>query len=78
MKNLNKIFTLMAADGMKHFILSCTLTALLALALPSWVAALVVLAIGLGKEIYDRVSGRGCAEWKDVLFNLCGIIIGMI
>lgn len=78
MKHLNKIFSHMGTDGMKHFILSATLTALLALALPSWAAVLTTLAIGLGKETYDRFSGRGAAEWKDVCCNLCGILIGMI
>lgn len=68
----------MGTDGMKHFILSATLTALLALVMPPWVAALITLAAGAAKETYDRVSGRGTAEWKDVICNLAGIIIGAI
>lgn len=78
MQRLNKLFALMGTDGMKHFILSATLTSLLALILPWWVAALCTLSVGAAKEIYDRVSGRGTAEWKDVLCNLAGTIIGMI
>ena len=78
MNRLNHLFTLMGTDGMKHFIISATLTALLTLILPWYWAALITLAVGLVKEAYDRVSGRGMAEWKDVLCNLAGIIIGAI
>lgn len=78
MKQLEKLFTLMANDGMKHFILSATLTALLTLFLPWWMAAAGTLAVGLGKEAYDRITGRGVAEWKDVMCNLAGIVVGAI
>jgi hypothetical protein len=62
----------------QHFILSATLTALLTLILPWYWASLITLAVGAAKETYDRVSGRGSAEWKDVLCNLAGTIIGAI
>lgn len=78
MRHLNHLFALMGTDGMKHFILTATLTALLALVMPPWVAAIITTAVGIGKEIHDRISGRGAAEWKDVLCNLAGTIIGMI
>ena len=78
MKQLEKLLALMGVDGMKHFILSATLTALLALVLPWWMAAAGTLAVGLGKEAYDRITGRGVAEWKDVMCNLAGIIVGAI
>ena len=78
MKQLEKLFTLMGTDGMQHFILSATLTALLAIVLPWWMAAAGTLAVGLGKEAYDRITGRGVAEWKDVMCNLAGIIVGVL
>jgi hypothetical protein len=78
MNRLNHLFTLMGTDGMKHFILSATMTAILALGLPWHWASLITLTAGLGKEVYDRLSGRGMAEWKDVLCNLAGTIIGAI
>ena len=78
MKQLEKLFTLMGVDGMTHFVLSATLTAMLALVLPWWMAAAGTLAVGLGKEAYDRITGRGMAEWKDVVCNLAGIIVGAI
>lgn len=78
MNRLNHLFTLMGSDGMKHFILSATMTAILSLVLPWYWAAGITLVAGLGKEVYDRVSGRGMAEWKDVVCNLAGTIIGAI
>ena len=78
MQNLHKLFALMGTDGMQHFILSATLTALLAIVLPWWMAAAGTLAVGLGKEAYDRITGRGVAEWKDVMCNLSGIIVGVL
>ena len=49
---------------MKHITLSAILTVVSKWLLPVWVAVVVVMAIGIAKEIYDRVSGKGCAEWK--------------
>lgn len=78
MKHLEKIFNLMAADGMKHFIVSATLTALLAIILPGWMAMLATMAVGGAKETYDRITGQGAAQWKDVVCNLCGTVVGAI
>lgn len=78
MKQLERLFALMGVDGMKHFTFSANLTALLAIVLPWWMAAAGTLAVGLGKEAYDRITGRGVAEWKDVVCNLAGIIVGVL
>jgi hypothetical protein len=65
-------------DGCKHIILSAILTVVAKWLLPVWVAVALVLLIGIIKEIYDRVSGKGCAEWKDLLADVVGIIIGVL
>ena len=75
---LNNLFNLIGSDGMKHIILSAILTVVAIVLLPVWVAVGVVLAIGIAKEIYDKVSGRGCAEWKDLVCDIIGIIIGAL
>jgi hypothetical protein len=36
------------------------------------------MSIGIVKEIYDKVSGRGCAEWGDLLADVLGIVIGVM
>ena len=34
--------------------------------------------VGIGKEIYDGVSKKGTASWKDLLADGLGIIIGVL
>lgn len=78
MKELNAIFDKVGYDGCKHIILSAVLTVVAKWLLPLWVAILIVLAIGIAKEVYDKASGEGCAELKDVVCDCIGIIIGIL
>jgi hypothetical protein len=36
----------------------------------------VSVVVGLGKEVYDKVSGRGVADWKDVEATVKGGLLG--
>ena len=65
-------------DKLKHVLVSAIIAVILSLFLPWWGAALITLAIGIGKEVYDKVSGTGCAEWLDLLADIVGIIIGVL
>lgn len=65
-------------DKLKHVVVSAIIAVALNLFLPWWIAGLITLSIGIGKEVYDKVSGKGCAEWKDLLADLIGIIIGVL
>lgn len=71
-------------DGLLHFAVCAIMTALIkAMAEPllaekgALLAVLVVAMIGIGKEIWDRCT-KGCAEWKDVICDLAGIMIGAL
>ncbi len=77
MKYLNRLFNLAGYDGLKHLVLSMLITKVLLLFLPIYLAILIALVISISKEVYDKISGRGCAEWKDVICNLIGILIGV-
>lgn len=77
MKYLNRLFNLAGYDGLKHLVLSMLITKVLLLFLPVYLAILIALIISISKEAYDKVSSRGCAEWKDVICNLIGILIGV-
>lgn len=44
---------------------------------PWWVSAVIALAVAVGKEIYDKVTGRGTAEWHDVICDIAGILYGL-
>lgn len=65
-------------DKWEHYAVALTLTRLLRVLLPRWIAGLVVLAISIGKEVYDKVSHKGTPEWKDLLTDVLGIAVGMI
>lgn len=78
MRIVNSLFELVGEDGMKHIIISSVIAMLLNLLIPFWVAGLLTLAIGVGKEVYDKVSGKGHPEWKDLLADLLGIVIGIM
>lgn len=77
MERLNKLFDIVGFDGCKHIILSAILTVVGKLLLPLWVVLPIVFAIGIAKEVYDK-SGKGCAEWKDVICNCIGMLIGAL
>lgn len=70
------LFNYMGWDGMKHFIISSTLTALLALFLPWWVAGLAVFVVGMAKEVLEARTAP--FEWHDVVCNLAGIAIALL
>lgn len=72
-------------DGLLHFAVCAIMTAMIkAMAEPllaekgALLAVVAVAMIGIGKEIWDRRTGKGCAEFKDLVCDLVGIIIGVI
>ena len=69
---------LLREDKLKHIVVSAIIAVVLNLVLHWWVAGLLTLCIGVGKEVYDKVSKQGCAEWKDLLADLVGILIGVL
>lgn len=70
--------SLLLEDKLKHIVVSAIIAVTLNLFLPWWAAGLATLTIGVGKEVYDKVSGKGQAEWKDLLADLVGILIGVL
>jgi len=57
---------------------SCALLALLLLAfLPWWAACSATLAVGIGKEVYDKEHG-GVPSWSDLLCDCAGVALGII
>lgn len=68
----------MANDKLLHIVVSAVIMVVLGLILPTLVAALATLCVGIGKEIYDKVSGNGCFEWADIICDCIGILIGVL
>ena len=72
-------------DGLLHFAVCAIMTALIkAMAEPllaekgALLAVGVVALAGIGKELYDVRTGKGCAEFKDIACDLVGIMVGVI
>lgn len=70
--------TSLTEDKLKHIVVSAIICVALNLFLPWWVAGLITLAIGVGKEVYDKVTGKGHPEWEDLVADLVGILIGVL
>lgn len=65
-------------DKLLHIVVSATIMVVLNLILPTWVAALTTLSIGISKEIYDKLSGKGSCELMDIVYDCIGILIGIL
>lgn len=77
-RRLSSMTSLLHEDKLKHIVVSAIICVALNLFLPWWVAAGITFAIGVGKEVYDMVSSKGCSEWKDLVADLIGIMIGIL
>lgn len=57
---------------------TCALITVVLLAfLPWWAACPLTLAIGIGKETWDKGHG-GVAKWSDLAWDAVGAIIGTV
>ena len=75
---IDKLFVRIGEDGLKHIIVSSLLCAIFNLVTCAFGAAFVTFFVGVFKEAYDKVSGEGVSEWKDILCNTIGIAIATI
>ena len=66
------------SDKLLHFL--CALLCMIAVSLlfNECIGLIASLAVSLGKELYDKLSGKGCAEWGDLLADIIGISIGWL
>ena len=68
----------MGKDKQLHIVVSAIIMVVLRMLLPTRVAALATLCVGIAKEVYDKVSGKGSFEWMDLVCNCIGILIGVL
>lgn len=64
-------------DHLLHAETSALLCIALALALHVWLAIVLALAAGIGKEIWDKYHD-GVATWDDISWDAVGVIVGGI
>lgn len=77
-KWIEKFIKWVRTDGLLH--ISCTAVIVLFFAgmFPWWVAALIGLAAGLGKEVYDYFHpDKHSTDIHDVLCDLLGIVAAL-
>ena len=66
-------------DGLLHIVGMAFLFVLLKLfGCPVLFCVLICMAVGIVKELYDLISRKGTAEFKDVICDIIGIIIGLL
>jgi hypothetical protein len=59
-------------DKFQHFILGFCLSITGVLFFPLVITGFV---FGIVKEVYDSISGRGVADWLDMVATFCGAIL---
>lgn len=61
-------------DKKKHFVAGYAITIVVSILLGYIVGALASIVAGVGKEVYDKVSGKGTPELLDVVATATGAV----
>ena len=76
---MGRLLKYFGQDGLAHILVSLVLCAVLGVFLPLWAAVLIVLAIGIAKElVWDLWLEKGTAEWRDIVSDAVGILLGIL
>jgi uncharacterized protein YfiM (DUF2279 family) len=43
--------------------------------MPLWLAATIAVAIGVGYEVYQKRSGTGVFDYKDIIADIAGALL---
>ena len=73
----NTITTLLSRDKLLHYTVGTLLYVATYWLMGYW-ALVVVIVAAVGKEVYDKVSGKGTPEWLDAIATVIGGIICLI
>ena len=77
-KIANFLLKHIGTDGLLHFMVSAVAAVVLKMVFPVWAAAVIVMAAGLAKELYDKISKKGSCELKDLVMDLAGCLVGIL
>lgn len=72
---VSRYATYLGIDGLTHIIVMAIVAKLVLFVVPVWLMLLLMLAVAVSKELLDRFTGQGCAEWKDLVCDIIGILI---
>lgn len=71
---MKKLIQWIRSDGLLHITVSALLVVAISVLLPVWLSVLITLAIGAGKEIWDKYHGGAC-NWHDIICDCIGVAI---
>ena len=76
---IGRLLKYFGQDGLAHILVSLVLCTVLGVFLPLWAAVLIVLAIGIAKElVWDLWMEKGTAECRDIIADAVGIALGAV
>ena len=67
----------LGAEGLAHLLVCMMLTMVLVPLMNLWLAILIVLCVGIGKELYDKFAKNTEFSTKDLICDVIGIIFGL-
>lgn len=74
---ISNSIAVLGADGLAHLLVCMMLTMVLVLLMNTWLAILIVLCVGIGKELYDKFTKKTEFSTKDLICDIVGIVFGL-
>lgn len=74
---ISNSIAVLGADGLAHLLVCMMLIMVLAPLMNLWLAILIVLCVGIGKELYDKFTKKTEFSTKDLICDVIGIIFGL-
>ena len=79
LERVYKAIDWLGRDGVLHVICSAVICSVLGWVLPAWLAAVLAMAVGVGKEVVcDKWMGRGTFDKKDLVADALGVLLGAL
>ena len=73
----NRLIQRIGIDKVAHFAVSAFLCLAISRFLPVWAGITATMVLGIGKEVYDALTG-GKVDWKDLLADTLGVVLATI
>lgn len=68
----------LAFDKKLHYFAGLLITGVLSNFLPAIIAVAIAVVVGIGKEVYDRVTKKGTPEFADFLWTAAGALTWLL
>lgn len=74
---ISNSIVVLGADGLAHLLVCMMLIMVLVPLMDLWLAILIVLCFGIGKELYDKFAKKTEFSVKDLICDIIGIVFGL-